>query len=843
LLSYRFLLESVLYYQRSHYTIISEIPKEEPVMHYSPEPRCAKPIVRLFAFLLSTLAVGLAVLSAGPARAQWIEGGIPIIAESGDQYPTTLVPDGNGGAFIVWPDSRLGTSYIYAQRIDRHGVELWTPGGILVCAALNGQYIPVCVNDGAGGIITAWSDLRSGASDYDVYAQRIDGDGNLLWLPGGVGIATISSNQYYQRIVSDGEGGAIICWQDEYSGNANVFAQRIDASGAFQWPPSGVPICVATNNQTNIRLVSDGVGGAIAAWRDYRNGVEADIYAQRVNHAGSTLWTYNGVAICTAHNTQNIGTAISDGENGAIIVWEDLREDIYFDIYAQRIDSLGTALWTPDGMAICTGTYSKADPTCTMTDLGNVFFAWDDQRSLSNYDIYAQLVTLSGSPLWLLDGVPATAASGSQHDPQAVSDLEGGIDVVWVDYRNGNQDIYAQRLDRNGAELWATGGVPVCTEENDQYQPIIATDGDGGLITIYRHDIEGDIDLYAQRVERYGYWGFPSPAITGVRDIAMDQGGRVTVTWDASSHDYYPIEDIIYYSVWRMLPEEILATLMAAGETPLILDASDPLPSADESRYIVFAGESYGWEWLGDVGAYYFPSYTFTAASTPYHSFIVISHTEDHFVFWKSDPDSGYSVDNLAPSPPEGVTAEQSVEPEGFEIAWEPNTEADLACYAIYRSTYPLFEPSAENLLSRPCETEYFDSDWLPTSGFWYKLAAVDIHGNESEYVIISPSGVTGDDTPVAPAASYLQQNYPNPFNPLTTIRFGLKERAEVSLRIYDPAGRLVRTLVDEPRDAARHAEDWDGRDNAGRSVASGVYFYRLKAGAFEETKKMVLLR
>ena len=70
-----------------------------------------------------------------------------------------------------------------------------------------------------------------------------------------------------------------------------------------------------------------------------------------------------------------------------------------------------------------------------------------------------------------------------------------------------------------------------------------------------------------------------------------------------------------------------------------------------------------------------------------------------------------------------------------------------------------------------------------------------------------------------------------------------LKERADVSLRIYDVAGRLVRVLVDESLDAGRYVEEWNGRDDNGRAVASGIYFYSIEAGSFEWTRKMVLLR
>jgi hypothetical protein len=108
--------------------------------------------------------------------------------------------------------------------------------------------------------------------------------------------------------------------------------------------------------------------------------------------------------------------------------------------------------------------------------------------------------------------------------------------------------------------------------------------------------------------------------------------------------------------------------------------------------------------------------------------------------------------------------------------------------------------------------------------------------------------GITGvkDAGIRLPATPVLQQNYPNPFNPTTTIRFSIEQPDEIRLEIYDLAGRLVRTLIDnENKVAGEHLVLWDGRDDRGKPVGSGVYFYRLFSNGskrFEKTRKMVLL-
>jgi hypothetical protein len=111
--------------------------------------------------------------------------------------------------------------------------------------------------------------------------------------------------------------------------------------------------------------------------------------------------------------------------------------------------------------------------------------------------------------------------------------------------------------------------------------------------------------------------------------------------------------------------------------------------------------------------------------------------------------------------------------------------------------------------------------------------------------LLIGGGSLTDAETdPAAGPVNFLAGNYPNPFNPVTTIRYGVERRSHVSLRIYDVAGRLVRVLVDEVQEPGLEYEArWQGRNDRGRPVASGIYFCRLMAGSFTETRKLVLLR
>jgi len=110
-----------------------------------------------------------------------------------------------------------------------------------------------------------------------------------------------------------------------------------------------------------------------------------------------------------------------------------------------------------------------------------------------------------------------------------------------------------------------------------------------------------------------------------------------------------------------------------------------------------------------------------------------------------------------------------------------------------------------------------------------------------SGFEILGPTAVPG--TPSVPSATALSQNYPNPFNPRTTIRYQLNRAGSVRLAIVDVRGRVVRTLVNESQDTGWYSVQWDGKDQAGQQVSSGLYLYRLEAPDFQAQKKLLLVR
>ena len=275
----------------------------------------------------------------------------PICTAFTKQNDPRIIQDGNGGAFITWKDERNGLPDIYVQRINKDGYILWTLNGISACDDTSDQSTPNLVTDMQGGIIVSWSDRRTGI-DRDVFVQRIDSNGTELWTHNGVAIATKPNREHNEKICSDGAGGAIIVWEQE-DAQWDVWAQRVNNNGVIQWTAGGIPLTTAVGNRINPKIQKDGKGGAIVTWQDNRTGFY-DIYAQRIDALGNYVWSPLGLPICLAPNTQSSPKIDpSNSTGGAYITWTDKRNGVDYDIYVQKIDSSGNLLFPPNGIPVC----------------------------------------------------------------------------------------------------------------------------------------------------------------------------------------------------------------------------------------------------------------------------------------------------------------------------------------------------------------------------------------------------------------------------------------------------------------------------------------------------------
>jgi len=563
----------------------------------------------------------------------------------------------------------------------------WTADGVALCTAAGDQFGPTFVSDGLGGAIATWTDERNGSANGDIYAQRVNGSGVVQWTTDGVALCAALNNQGGPTIASDAAGGWIVAWIDYRSTDWDIYAQRVSGSGVVQWAVNGVAVCNVVDSQYNASIVSYGGGGVIVAWDDYRGGTP-DIYAQRLNTLGLAQWTVNGALVCSAPGYQIGPELVSDGSDGAIAAWGDHRNDpmptLKGDVYAQRVNASGVVQWIPGGTSVCT-------------------------------------------------------APDRQDEFGITPDGAGGAYVTWWDKRIDAGDIYAQRLNSNGAALLSPDGVALCIAVGDQDRPGITYIGNGsGAVVTWEDNRNGDYDIYALPVSntRIGF---------NVR--------------------YIPIP---YLFPGPLNPVHLVFDhVITAGFTYLDITPAGPqLPPS----FVLGDG------WYYNLG---------TTAGT----------TDNIQVCIKFDP-----------------------------------AALQHPAAALRMFEYNVAGPAGPTWLDVTTGSAAGDSICGTTTTL-------------STFVIGFPS-VTGVGDAPAPANFVLHPNLPNPFNPITTIRYDVPVAgADVNISIYDVSGRLVRELVKEHRGAGTWSVQWNGENDRGQSVASGVYFYRMRAGEFVETRKMMLLK
>ena len=793
---------------------------------------------------LALAAILAAVLAPVAASAAWPHSpstNLPISTYTVPDHIVGTCSDGAGGVIVGWWETvGTGSDIIVGQRYDATGRAVWGLGaGSGVEFSYWGYIDQSCalVPDGAGGVTAVSTGWANGS--YPVRAYHYDAAGHIIWS------TTVCNYGTAQRAapvaVAGSDGKVIVAWLDWRNGNADVYTQCITSAGAVAWGANGLQLSTTTDNETEPCIVGDGFGGAIVAWRSQSATTGADIYLQRV-YNGLTQWTSGGNLLTSAAGDQSKPALLADANHGAIIAWQDSRSG-NFDIFAQRFNSSGVAQWAAVAN-LCSAIGDQSNPQITTDGMGGAIVAWQDGRG-TDLDIYAQRVYATGSTVFTANGVGVCVGAGVAQNPVLAADGVNGAVVAWSDLRSGAADIYAYRITSGGANSWGTsGGTLVSNAAFDQTLPAIVNVGGANNIILWNDtraaNPSGYEDIYAQRVDEWGMLG-AEPVITSVRDVPNDQGGKVKVSWTASPLDTDPaFRTVDTYAIFRSAPRAAAKSGAAVTRDPA--EAMKP-----GLLYATGSGDkTYYWEYVASQSAYRLPTYSYLVPTTsdslsgrnPRTAFLIEARTSTTR-WWPSDPDSGYSVDNLPPAAPAFLASRRIAD--ATRVRWTRNAEADLAEYRLYRGASSGFAPDAANLVAALPDTGYVDNGASPY--VWYKLTAVDAHGNESPVASLSPqqiSGVPGDGVPMATA---LAGAVPNPFNPSTVISYSLGRPETVRLAVYDAAGRLVRTLAGGAEAAGQHQVRWDGTADDGSRAASGVYFCRLDAGTFSDTRRLTLVK
>ncbi|MGD9497292.1 MAG: hypothetical protein AB7Y46_13415 [Armatimonadota bacterium] len=428
----------------------------------------------------------------------------PVCSGSYAEQRPVAVSDGAGGAIVVCEavarqGEYVGDYEIIAQRIGPDGKLLWQEGerSVVLAASNWSERNPVVVPDGAGGafvIFEAYAPAGSQwAGDVDIRGQHVSADGQVLWGEAGVQIASGTYLEQAPCAVADGAGGVIVVFQaaareGEFAGDWEIAAQRVGPDGSLLWGEGESSVAVASSRWRETRpcAVSDGAGGALVFFQAEATEGEfagdIDILGQRLSAQGELMWEggQRSAMVLASEAHELAPAAVADGAGGAIVICQGAsREGQYagdWEILAQRVSPDGEALWNDGNRpAVLASTTLHEMAPCALPDgAGGALVVFEGHGApgsqwAGDIDVLAQRVSVDGETLWSAEpGVVLVSASSEYLEgaPALVSDGAGGAIVTFeVVARQGqyagDYEVAAQRISPQGALMWNDGAAVI----------------------------------------------------------------------------------------------------------------------------------------------------------------------------------------------------------------------------------------------------------------------------------------------------------------------------------------------------------------------------------------------
>jgi hypothetical protein len=728
-----------------------------------------------------------------------------------------------------------------------------------------------------GTFVVVWADTRSGSN---VYARRFDHSGNPLGASFKVSQGDGSKLRTSPGVSVGHSGKFVVVWEDYRNLDGDIYAQRFDSSGTGLGENILVTLDSFSEDQYS-PSVSMGLNDRfIVAWVDLRYGYEHKaIFARSFsfeNPLGDTALF--SVTSGTSSVVQGAPPIVADTLGRFTVAWTEYTPSDP-TVYAQRFDSLGQALG--DTIIVsslqCAGerhgmaTSSSPDGSFTVT--------WMDNRS-GNYDIYAQAVTsdgfLNGTNLTLNDD----ELGANQDQPQIAVREDGGFVVVWEDFRRGGSDIFMRRFDQSASPLSDDHMVNDSLGRFYHGNPDLACDGPGKAVVVWEDARGSLLEVYGQlfdpsgnpmggnfRVNCQGMVSSSFPCCD------MSPAGKFVVVWSASEGNGNNVYGRLFSSDGAPVD-----TCFVINDDGLNVEHLNPRVAMDSSGGFVVAWQDrregqdriYAQRFApggSEIDAN-FAIYCSRPDPPQNNSDLDVNQRGDFVVTW-AEPflspamifaqrydSAGVPVDtNIAvindplahPDNPKVALTDDN----HFVVAWtDHRTPGSDVYFQAFFSGLPQgpnrrvndAESALQDLPDIDVWNSYVYSVWrdnrAPGLGFSIFFNTIDFTETAVEQ---------NQDEERVPEGILLSQNYPNPFNPVTTIQYtvdGKQSRgAPVTLKIYNVLGQLVQTLVDEEKSAGTHRATWNGRDDRGEQLSSGVYLYRLEIGELSVTRRMLLVK
>ena len=677
-----------------------------------------------------------------------------------------------------------------------------------------------------------WSH-RFGSTSYDAgTAVAVDASGNLL-LTGR-----------FRGIVDFGGGNLVA------EGGDDIFIAKYNLAGVHQWSQR----FGSTSVDAGTAMTVDGSGnllltGYFRGTVDFGGGnlVSAggsDVFVAKYNAAGAHQWSKRfggtGGEIAYAVDVDGTGGVLVTGLFSGTVNFGgvNLMSAGFNDIFVAKYDAAGTHQWShgfgsPGGdVGYAVDVDGSGNALVTGQFQGTVNFGGGNLESAGQNDIFVAKYDPAGVHQWsqrfggTLGDIGYDVAVDGWGNALVTGYFQGTVDFGGGDLTSaGGFDIFVAKFNSAGVHRWSQR----FGSTSGDFGNAVAADGSGNVLVtgVFRGTTTfggggltsaGNDDIF---VAMYA----PEPAqpvIASIVDVGNDQGRQVRIRVIRSGLDNplmgTPIDEYEAYRRAGAVAFSVPGAGQRSFEDPSLVDS--------------------GWDYVTSLAAHGLDEYQFIAPTLAdstiaegqhFSTFLIRAVTTDRYVFYDSPPDSGYSIDNLAPGIPTGFAYNAG------QLSWNESNAEDFDYFSVYGGNSDSF--AAATLIDYTVDPAI---DVSATPYTRYFVTATDFAGNEGKPAVIdAATGIGGTPTSYVLSVSA----YPNPFNPSTTIRYTLPSKGRVTIDVYDARGAHIATLLDEERDAGAFTVRWEGQSAVGEPASSGVYFARVTHASGTKSYKMVLLK
>ncbi len=741
----------------------------------------------------------------------------------------SIVEDGNGNYLLY--GYRNGA--LILQRMNNQG-ELLLPAAVQTHLQIGyTDFNPPRLEPLAdGGLIFAWEVLTNDDT-RELRAIRLDSNLNSLWGPSGVQIASgVSQNWLYMGLdlsVTD-SGEAWLTWYESLSGEVphTLKAQYLSPTGTVPWDVGGIAIN-AGDPMLGKPVALAFPDRGMFLWADQRDSYES-LRLQVISTGGAAFQDLGGEAQVTRLvGLANMSEVIAL-QDRYLVLWTDLRNS-YYQIYYQICDTNMNPLLEPDGRLLCPSLQLHLTNirTVRMPDNSVAILLYGANCDGSQwYPLHLQRIDAEGNTMYPGHGLQVNDNYSIQDT--RISACGNDIYVAWTEGGYPQYHLMGQKIS-NGQIQWGPSGKALYTPPQQTWL------GVADLVENYVvfNTIDYSNDYSPARVLRIDPNGDPAPGwpAEGVTVVSTEAsidsmkpgtallGSDLVVFCTTHDQDYQnyaflaqrigPDGSRLWSETGIELPFTGIQSLAVSDNAIDILYSSAWDPGVQDLRLQKLLGD--GSLLYGDGGRL-----IATGLRNSYDATLVRFANGNMASIWSSGYPGQYSYKDVFIRHINSQGEAQGAGPEILCGEWLEQEHVRAA--AIGNSALVCWDDGRAGIL----DSEYFVNAIYAT--------------------LVNSGGVDSSD-PDIPAldAPVLSQNYPNPFNPETTISFSLPSSGAANLAVYNLKGQKVKSLVSQILTAGDHSVVWDGRDEQGLPVASGIYFSRLCFSDQTQQKKMILAK